>query len=80
MSTRRHSRREFVGFAGAGLAGLASAPWQGAPAAPSAADARNADLVVVNAKVYTVEAATPRVEAFAVKGGRFAAVGTTAMS
>jgi predicted amidohydrolase YtcJ len=78
MSTRRHSRREFVGFAGAGIAGLASAPWQRAPAAaPSAADARNADLVVVNAKVYTVDAGTPRAEAFAVKGGRFAAVGTT---
>ena len=36
------------------------------------------DLVVLNAKVYTVDAARPRAEAFAIARGRFVAVGTTA--
>jgi len=33
------------------------------------------DLVVVNAKVYTMDPALPRAEAFAVKAGRFLAIG-----
>ena len=43
-----------------------------------AADGQDADLVVFNAKVYTVDSRAPKVEAFAVKAGRFTAVGTTA--
>ena len=35
------------------------------------------DLVVLNARVYTIDDALPRVEAFAVKHGRFVAVGST---
>jgi len=35
------------------------------------------DLVVLNARVYTIDAALPRAEAFAVKHGRFVAVGST---
>jgi hypothetical protein len=35
------------------------------------------DTVVLNAKIYTVEPGAQRVEAFAVKDGRFVAVGTT---
>jgi predicted amidohydrolase YtcJ len=78
MSTHRHSRREFVGLTGAGIVGLAGAPWRGgAVAAAPAADARDADLVVFNAKVYTLDAATPGADAFAVKSGRFVAVGST---
>src|SRR5262245_27201613 len=77
MSSTRRSRREFVGLAGAGLAGLAGAPWRGVAAAAQAADAHDADLVVINAKVYTVDQAMPRAEAFAVKAGRFVAVGST---
>ena len=38
---------------------------------------RYADLVVFNAKVYTVDPGTPRAEAFAVKANRFLALGTT---
>jgi predicted amidohydrolase YtcJ len=64
---RRHTRRGFIGLAGAGIAGAALA-----------AEGQDADLVVFNAKVYTVDSRTPRVEAFAVKAGRFAAVGSTA--
>ena len=36
------------------------------------------DLIVINARVYTIDPALPRAEAFAVKGDRFIAVGSTA--
>ena len=36
------------------------------------------DLVVLNAKVYTMDAAAPRAEAFAVKNSRFVAIGSSA--
>jgi len=52
---------------GAGIAGAVSA----------AAQAQDADLVVFNAKVYTVDSRTPKAEAFAVKANRFTAVGST---
>ena len=41
-------------------------------------DTRDADLVVFGAKVYTVDAGMPKAEAFAVKNGRFTAVGSNA--
>src|SRR5262250_3300222 len=44
--------------------------------AVAGAEAGNADLVVLNAKVYTVDSRMPKAEAFAVKNGRFIAVGT----
>ncbi|HUQ82089.1 MAG TPA: amidohydrolase, partial [Gemmatimonadaceae bacterium] len=80
MSVHR-TRREFMGLTAAGAAGLLLRP--------SLADARSAlsaflsasvdpDLVVLNAKVYTMDTAAPRAEAFAVHGGRFIAVGTSA--
>jgi predicted amidohydrolase YtcJ len=47
-------------------------PWRGI----CAADQAVADLVVRNAKVYTVEPAAPQVQAFAVRNGRFVAVGS----
>ncbi len=65
----RQSRREFMGLATAGLTGALTPRWL-APPEP--------DLIVLNAKVYTMDAAAPRAEAFAVKGGRFVAVGTSA--
>ena len=37
-----------------------------------------ADLIVINADIYTVDPAAPRVEAFAVEDGRFTAIGTNA--
>jgi predicted amidohydrolase YtcJ len=36
------------------------------------------DLVVFNAKVYTIDSALPRAEAFAIAGSRFVAVGSSA--
>jgi predicted amidohydrolase YtcJ len=76
MATRsnRYSRREFFHLTAAGLVSL------GAPRlfAATSADAYVADLVVFNGKIYTVDSATPRAEAFAIKSGRFFAVGNTA--
>ncbi|WP_395672869.1 amidohydrolase [Phenylobacterium sp.] len=70
MIQNSHSRRSLLGWTGAGLAA-----W---PGLAGAAIALNPDLVVVNAKVYTVDDRTPRAEAFAVRDGRFLAVGSNA--
>ncbi len=81
------TRAQFLGF-GATLAGAGAVASSGL--APLSADAQQPstpsgagpgvepDLVVVNARVYTVDPARPRAEAFAVKNGRFIAVGSTA--
>jgi predicted amidohydrolase YtcJ len=73
MKTHYKSRREFLGLTGAGIAALVWSPRLKA----ATADTQNADLVVLNAKVYTVDSGLPRAEAFAVKSGRFVAVGST---
>jgi predicted amidohydrolase YtcJ len=70
MSRQIHSRREFVASSGALLLGAGA--WLRAGAAVGV---RDADLVVLNAKVYTVDPKVPQAEAFAVKNGRFMAVG-----
>ena len=72
------NRRAFLGLTGLGVAGAFGRPWFGGTAQGADLDAQNADLVVFNAKVYTVDSGMPRAEAFAVKGGRFVAVGTSA--
>jgi predicted amidohydrolase YtcJ len=72
---RRYDRREFMGLSGAGVAGLLASPW--AMQAALAAVDQDPDLVVYNAKVYTVDPAAPHADAFAVKAGRFVAVGST---
>jgi predicted amidohydrolase YtcJ len=46
--------------------------------AAAAVGVRDADLVVLNAKVYTVDPKLPQAEAFALKSGRFMAVGSSA--
>jgi len=60
-----------MGIAAAGAAGLLARPL-------SAFAAIDPDLTVLNAKVYTIDGALPRVEAFAIAGSRFAALGTSA--
>ena len=67
-----HSRRGFMGLTGAAIAGAIADSWPRAHAAPAVEDP---DLVVFNAKVYTVDQRAPNAQAFLVKGGRFAAVG-----
>jgi hypothetical protein len=47
------------------------------PAQQAAPQNPGPDLAVLNARIYTVDAATPRAEAFAVKNGRITAVGST---
>src|SRR5712692_9249104 len=75
MMNRRHGRREFLNLTGAGIAALAGGAW---PGTAMAAEGQYADLVVFNARVYTVDSRAPKVQAFAVKAGRFTAVGSTA--
>lgn len=79
----RQSRREFMGLAAAGVAGMVARPALGAlTAGPRAgswwsSEPADADLVLLNAKVYTIDARLPLAEAFATSGGRFIAVGRT---
>ncbi|MBU3079317.1 amidohydrolase [Sphingomonas quercus] len=75
--TRQHSRRGFIGLAGAGMAGLVGTPWLDAALAAEGGDA---DLVVFNAKVYTVDDHMARAQAFAVRNGRFVAVGSNELA
>jgi predicted amidohydrolase YtcJ len=62
-------------LSGAGIAALFGAVW---PGTATAAEGPDADLVVFNGKVYTVDSRAPKVEAFAVKAGRITNVGNTA--
>jgi predicted amidohydrolase YtcJ len=64
------SRRTMLGGAAAGFAG---AGW---PLKAAALDPRSADLIVRNARVYTVEPGAPTAQAFAVRDGRIVAVGS----
>ncbi len=76
MST--YTRKEFLGLSallagGVGCAGLPGTEAQetgsGGPQQP--------DLALVNGRIYTIDDAAPRAEGFAVKHGRFIAVGST---
>ena len=77
----KYTRGEFLGLSAmlAGAFTLGRMP-RGVQAAqlPAPAGGAEPDLVVVNGIVYTSDAAQPRAEAFAVKNGRFIAVGSTA--
>ena len=68
-------RRFFVAASYAAAAGISRL---GAiRVAAAAAEPQDANLVVFNAKVYTVDDAMPTAEAFAVTAGRIVAVGKT---
>lgn len=78
--SNKHSRRDFLGIGAVGTLG-ALLPFNSSGAASSSfstSAAIDPDLIVVNARVYTVDAALPRAQAFAVNAGRFVAVGTSA--
>jgi predicted amidohydrolase YtcJ len=84
MKDARQNRREFFHTTGAAAAGVIGAALPaGALTARAAAQAalsggRDPDVIVVNAKIYTMDARAPRAEAFAVVNERFTAVGATA--
>ena len=75
MKHRSCSRREFISMTALGMVAATALPRR-LSAAMSAAGA--GDLIVRNANVYTVDARLPRAEAFAIRDGRFIAVGTNA--
>ena len=82
MTDRFRNRRQFINAASASLAAIAGAPElvagvQAAQAPQATTGGTSPDLIMVNAKVYTMDARSPRAEAFAVSGGRFVAVGST---
>src|SRR5579863_8804643 len=79
--SQRHNRREFLGLTTASAAGLGASLWgprMFAATEDSDVDPRHADLVVTNAKVYTIDSRMPKAEAFAVKGSHFVFVGSSA--
>ena len=61
MTKHRYSRRGFVGLSGAGIAGLLGSQWPGGIAAADTST-QDPDLVVFNAKVYTIDPLEPRAE------------------
>ena len=76
----RQNRRAFINIAGAALAGMAGARPLTAGAQATqvpTASGQDPDLIVINARVYTMGTSAPRAEAFAVTNGRFTAVGAT---
>jgi predicted amidohydrolase YtcJ len=84
MTNARRNRRQFINAASASLAALAGAPSlvaSGQAAQPAAqtggAGGTSPELLVINARVYTMDPRVPRAEAFAVSGARFVAVGST---
>jgi len=80
---RRYSRGEFLGLSAilAGAATLAKLPFSRASAQPARLaplPPESPDFIVVNGRVLTMDATAPRAQAFAVKAGRFTAVGSNA--
>ncbi len=72
-----YTRKEFLGL-GAVLAGSSCAGLPGTESQDTRGDdGARPDLIVVNAQVFTVDDGAPRAEAFAVRDGRFLAVGST---
>ncbi|HEU0096846.1 MAG TPA: amidohydrolase family protein, partial [Rhizomicrobium sp.] len=69
------SRRSFLNATGFGMAGTVAPSWIGR--ALAAGYSNDPDLIVTNAKVYTMDGAAPKVDAFAIRDGRFIAVGRT---
>jgi predicted amidohydrolase YtcJ len=67
---KQRNRRRFISLVGGSVAG-AGMPWSAA-----LADPQEPDLIVYSAKVQTVDTAMPKAEAFAVRAGRFVAVGS----
>jgi len=83
MTQTPRSRREFISASSVGAAALLGGPLLGSDVAAQGvvaalAGGRDPERIVINAKVYTVDSRATRAEAFAVSGGRFTAVGSSA--
>ena len=76
MAKSIHDRREFMGLAGASVAASVIAQARRGQALAAVAP-QEPDLVVLNARAYTVDPIAPQAEAFAVKADRFVAVGSS---
>jgi hypothetical protein len=82
----KYTRGEFLGFSAALAGAFTLGRLPGAqpsasaqtPQPPQTTSGGEPDLIVVNGNVLTSETAQPRAEAFAVKNGRFVAVGSNA--
>src|SRR5262252_7252151 len=74
MTNRTLGRRNFIGLAGAGIACAGAPGWLRAASAAGG----YADLILLNAHVYTVDGRQPTAEALAVRDRRFLAVGSNA--
>src|SRR5262245_58867093 len=81
----KYTRGEFLGISAAlaGAFSLGRLPGGGRIVAaqtpqPSGSSTAEPDLILVNGNVLTSDTAQPRAEAFAVKNGRFVAVGSSA--
>src|SRR5437588_7067847 len=72
----KYTRGEFLGF-GAALAGAFGISRSPVEPTEQPSTTTAPDLIVVNANIYTIEASQPRAEAFAIKNGRFLAIGST---
>ena len=74
----KYTRGEFLGFGAllVGAAGAGLGPREAVAQGRSATVGERPDLALINGKVYTVDAAGPRAEAFAMKNGRIVAVGS----
>jgi predicted amidohydrolase YtcJ len=79
LKSTKVTRRRFLRLASSGAMVLgASALRKGAWAQDAFARDAAPDVIVVNANIYTVDPKLARAEAFAVRGGRFQAVGSSA--
>ncbi len=72
----KYSRSEFLRLTGAAAAGVGLAGSTARAQSGRTIDATRPDLILVNGRVLTMDDSLPRAEAFAVKNGRFVAIGS----
>jgi predicted amidohydrolase YtcJ len=78
MAVVNRNRRDFMRTSGIYAAGLVVGTPLAARIAHAATAPRVPDTIIINAKIYTVDDRMPQAQAFAIKNGRFMAVGSTA--
>ena len=74
---KKENRRQFFGSLLGATGGATTMLSVGALPAMAAADLAEPDLIVFDGTVFTMEESSPRAEAFAVKNGRFTAIGSS---